>query len=62
MINIATKNNGDRRLGIDRRDLSYTAYLPERRLGKDRRSGFDRRSSQTHERRIHTERRAALAV
>jgi hypothetical protein len=32
----------DRRLGIDRREFSYTAYLPERRLGKDRRCACDR--------------------
>lgn len=36
-------DNGGRRLGIDRREFSYTAYIPERRSGKERRSGFDRR-------------------
>jgi hypothetical protein len=28
----------DRRSGKDRRQFSYTAYIPERRCGKDRRS------------------------
>jgi len=36
-------DNGGRRLGIDRRQFSYTTYIPERRSGKDRRSGNDRR-------------------
>ncbi|MGD8881776.1 MAG: hypothetical protein PVI82_07795 [Desulfobacterales bacterium] len=27
----------DRRLGGDRRQFSYTVYIPERRCGKDRR-------------------------
>ena len=29
----------DRRSSRDRRQFSYTAYIPERRCGKDRRSG-----------------------
>jgi len=29
----------DRRSVVDRRQFSYTAYIPERRCGKDRRSG-----------------------
>jgi len=33
----------DRRLGIDRREFSYTLYIPERRFVKDRRNEFDRR-------------------
>jgi len=36
-------DNGGRRSGIDRRQFSYTANIPERRSGKERRSGFDRR-------------------
>jgi len=35
--------NGGRRSGIDRRRFSYTEHIPERRSGKERRSGFDRR-------------------
>ena len=37
------KDNGGRRLGSDRRQFSYTMHIPERRSGKERRSGFDRR-------------------
>jgi len=36
-------DNGGRRLGIERREFIYDAYIPERRSGKDRRSGLDRR-------------------
>lgn len=38
-------DNGGTRLGIDRRIFEYSAYIPERRSGKDRRKGFDRRNS-----------------
>ena len=37
-------DNGGRRLGVDRRQYSYTTDVPERRRGKDRRNGKDRRS------------------
>jgi hypothetical protein len=36
-------DNGGRRLGIDRRQFSYYAHIPERRSVKDRRSENDRR-------------------
>jgi hypothetical protein len=36
-------DNGGRRSGRDRRQFSYTMYLPERRSGEERRSGLDRR-------------------
>jgi len=36
-------DNGGRRLGIERRQFSYTQHIPERRSGKDRRLGNDRR-------------------
>jgi hypothetical protein len=36
-------DNGGRRSGIDRRKFSYSAHIPERRHGLDRRSGRDRR-------------------
>ena len=39
-------DNGARRSGIERRQLSYTAHIPERRSGKERRSGLDRRLDQ----------------
>jgi len=32
----------NRRSSKDRRQFSYTAYIPERRSGKDRRSGKNR--------------------
>ena len=32
-----------RRLGIERRQFSYTMHIPERRSGKDRRSGNNRK-------------------
>ncbi|MBW1938140.1 MAG: hypothetical protein JRI67_05145 [Deltaproteobacteria bacterium] len=37
------RDNGDERLGLDRREFSYDWYIPERRSGKDRRNGLDRR-------------------
>jgi len=36
-------DNGGRRLGADRRQFSYLMHIPERRAGKERRSGLDRR-------------------
>lgn len=35
--------NWERRLGIDRRQFSYSNYYPEKRSGDDRRSGDERR-------------------
>ncbi|MEA1947370.1 MAG: hypothetical protein U9N83_08720 [Thermodesulfobacteriota bacterium] len=37
------RDNGERRSVIDRRQFSYDKHVPERRFGKDRRSGLDRR-------------------
>jgi len=37
-------NNDETRLGNDRRKFKYSAYIPEKRSGRDRRKGFDRRS------------------
>jgi len=37
------QDNGGRRLGLDRRQFSYDFHIPERRTGKERRSGLDRR-------------------
>ena len=37
------RDNGGRRSGVDRRQFSYTNYIPERRAGEDRRSRLDRR-------------------
>ena len=36
-------DRGGRRSGGDRRSYSYSVHLPERRSGKERRSGVDRR-------------------
>ena len=41
--NATSTDNGGRRSGGDRRKYSYTLYIPERRSGKDRRDGNDRR-------------------
>lgn len=43
-MNEINVDNGGRRSGIDRRQFSYSGYLPERRNGEDRRSGEDRRA------------------
>ena len=40
-----SSDNGGRRTGGDRRNYSYTLHIPERRKGKDRRTGDDRRKS-----------------
>jgi hypothetical protein len=42
-MELSIKDKGGRRSGIDRRQFSYNDHIPERRSGKDRRSGFDRR-------------------
>jgi hypothetical protein len=39
------KDNEERLTGIERRQFSYTAYIPERRSGKDRRKWFERRNA-----------------
>ena len=44
MINLVIDDDRGRRMGIDRREICYAAYLPERRSDEDRRSGFERRS------------------
>ena len=36
-------DNGGRRLGIERRQFSYSHYYPERRIGDERRSLPERR-------------------
>ena len=51
-------DNGGNRLGIDRREFEYSAYIPERRSGRERRKDFDRRSLMA--RRISAERRNSL--
>lgn len=57
MNNAGPTNEGDRRSGFDRREFSYTAYLPERRSGKDRRNTCDGRSFQVSENKNEMENR-----
>ena len=42
-MTLALIDNGGRRLGIDRRQYSYTDHIPNGRLDGDRRNGIDRR-------------------
>ena len=37
------KDNGESRIELERRQFSYTAYIPERRSGRDRRNSLERR-------------------
>ena len=37
------RDSGSVRLGLDRRQYSYDKHIPERRSGKDRRNGLDRK-------------------
>ena len=39
------KDNEENRTGIERRQFSYTAYIPERRSGKERRNWVERRNA-----------------
>lgn len=39
------KDNGGRRIGVDRRGFSYSLHIPERRSHDDRREGDDRRKA-----------------
>ena len=55
MDNAGGADHGDRRFNTDRREFSYTAYLPERRSGKDRRRASDHRCIQTNESRNEIE-------
>jgi hypothetical protein len=45
-------DNGGRRYGFAARQLTYTAYLPERRENTERRSGQDRRVDMAQRKRI----------
>jgi hypothetical protein len=50
-------DKGGRRSGSERRQLSYFIHIPERRSGKDRRSGVDRRIDRAVKREAQKERR-----
>jgi len=56
---LSLSDNGGRRSGLDRRVFACSKHIPERRLGKDRRSRADRRRKNGRvdiiERRIRTE-------
>lgn len=39
----AIKDNGESRVELERRQFSYTAYIPERRSGIDRRNSSERK-------------------
>jgi len=39
------KDNGESRIGLERRQFSYTAHIPERRSGRDRRKSLERRNA-----------------
>jgi hypothetical protein len=60
------KDNGGRRLDIDRRQFSYTNYIPDRRLCENRRVCIDRRNDMDQrscmERRSSLDRRATVAA
>ncbi len=40
---IALIDKGGRRLGVDRRQFSYTSHIPDKRMDEDRRTSVDRR-------------------
>ena len=43
ILNNSSKGDDGRRLGRDRREITYSKCLPERRSGNDRRELIDRR-------------------
>ncbi len=49
MKRVALYDKGGRRLGGDRRTFSYAIYDPERRSGKNRRSGINKRKKKRYE-------------
>ena len=55
-MTLALIDNGGRRLGVDRRQFTYTNHIPNGRSGGDRRSRGDRRSGS--ERRNNGDRRS----
>ena len=42
---ILLRDNGGRRIGVDRRTFSYSLHIPERRSHDDRRKGDNRRKT-----------------
>ena len=60
MATAIVKDNGGTRSGLDRRQFTYTIFIPERRSRGDRRSGRDRRQMQQPRANLAVERRSAL--
>jgi hypothetical protein len=46
-LDLIENDNGGRRTGIERRQFSYSVYIPERRSGEERRQEQNRRKSKT---------------
>ncbi|MCP4672501.1 MAG: hypothetical protein GY857_14495 [Desulfobacula sp.] len=59
-VPVELHDNGGRRFAIDRRQMTYDVYIPERRFGKDRRKGSDRRETGFQARKDAKERRGGL--
>jgi len=57
---IFIKDEAGKRSGIVRRVFLYTIHIPERRSGKERRKGLDRRNKKGFRFPIDFERRAAF--
>jgi hypothetical protein len=53
-------DNGGTRSGLDRRQFTYTIFIPERRSRGDRRSGQDRRQMHQHRGNLAVERRSTF--
>jgi hypothetical protein len=60
MANAVDKDNGGTRSGLDRRQYTYTLFIPERRSIGERRSGRDRRQMQQPRGNLAVERRSAF--
>ena len=56
------KDNGGSRIEIERRQFSYTAHIPERRSGRDRRKSLDRRNAIHRMRRIDRRQTNLMAI
>ena len=55
-------DNGGRRLDIERRQYCYLVHIPERRSGKHRRSGIDRRKGRGAKLENNKERRVIFKI
>ena len=57
-MELKPRDNGGRRLGVDRRQFSYSDHIPERRMSPDRRTGQERRGGL--DRRTGNDRRSVI--